>query len=99
MGGNDFSVFGTLIGYCTSVRNQDPTGSPCSSALGDGLFGSLDKMGDRMTRALHGIVQRSPHAQVLVVGYPVLISSARAARASCRWQPVTSTSPSRSTSV
>lgn len=77
MGGNDFQVFATLITDCVSLRSQDPTGSPCRDAQRSGgrdrLSTSLERTERRVTAAIAGIEQRSPRAEVLVVGYPQLV--------------------------
>lgn len=74
IGGNDFSVFGTLVGFCPTLRAQDPTGSPCRDYFGTGgrdqLRDLIDVTTDRLVEVVHGITERSPDARVLVIGYP-----------------------------
>jgi lysophospholipase L1-like esterase len=74
IGGNDYSVFGTIIDTCTGLRDSDPTGSPCKDKFTvDGVDTMLAKMPDiqrNVTAALAGIHQRAPKAKVLILGYP-----------------------------
>ena len=76
IGGNDFGVFSRLIG-CSQYREQDPDGSPCSTALGpDGVSdfrADLDKLGPRLESVVAGVRDRSPEAEVVVVGYPQIV--------------------------
>ena len=74
LGGNDFSVFVTLVSYCSRIRSSDPTGAPCSRALSDRLLPVLDQTGDRLEAVLRKIGRRAPDAEVLVVGYPELVN-------------------------
>ena len=76
IGGNDLDLFRTLIGVCTRFGTQAPTGSPCkdyTTANGthqDILLEKVVKIGDRVKASAQGIHDRSPHAKVVVVGYP-----------------------------
>ena len=82
MGGNDEGVFTTLVGRCTSLRTQDPSGAPCSREFGtraggqDALLAALGRTQDRLATAVRAIRQVSPRAKVLLVGYPHIISAA-----------------------
>ncbi|MCW2792118.1 MAG: Lipase 2 precursor [Nocardioides sp.] len=77
IGGNDFDLFGTLVGVCPQLRSSDPTGNPCERQLSNGGQ-------DRLTQDLRGIQahvaavvaeirERAPHATVVVVGYPQIL--------------------------
>jgi lysophospholipase L1-like esterase len=74
IGGNDFSVFGTLVGYCPTLRASDPTGAPCRDAMRadgeDRLFAELAETRVRVTTVVAQIRERAPEATILVVGYP-----------------------------
>jgi len=74
VGGNDGSVFGELVGFCTTLRATDPTGSPCRDHFGadgrDELRERVDRTTTRLIAVVRGIRARSPEARVLVVGYP-----------------------------
>jgi len=74
IGGNDFSVFGTLVTYCPTLRASDPTGSPCRDAMRqdghDVLLADLAQTSDRVQAVVRRVHQLAPHARVLVVGYP-----------------------------
>ncbi|ALG10090.1 SGNH/GDSL hydrolase family protein [Kibdelosporangium phytohabitans] len=79
IGGNDFSVFGTVISTCPDLRASDPTGNPCQrhvTADGvDTIAAAFEKTRPRVEAVLAAIHQRSPHARVLVVGYPRITPS------------------------
>jgi lysophospholipase L1-like esterase len=83
IGGNDFNLFGTLVGTCAQLRSADPTGSPCSDRYSDGasdeLTRQLDDIGSHVAAVVAGIRERAPEARVIVVGYPQIIP----ARGSC----------------
>lgn len=74
IGGNDFGVFGTLVGFCTTLRATDPTGAPCRDAMRsdgqDRLLADVAMTQDRIVSVIKAIKERAPHATVLVVGYP-----------------------------
>lgn len=77
MGGNDFGLFSTLVETCTRLAEDDPTGSPCQDKLTaggrDSLLAKVKKLGPRLTVVIAGIQGRSPHAEIVVVGYPQII--------------------------
>jgi lysophospholipase L1-like esterase len=79
IGGNDFKLFATLVGTCPSLRGQDPTGSPCRDQFTDGgrdlLLEAVDKIQARLVSTVTGIRDRSPNAEVVVVGYPAAITA------------------------
>jgi hypothetical protein len=81
--GNDFNLFGTLVGTCAQLRSADPTGSPCSDRYSEGasdeLTRQLDDIGSHVAAVVAGIRERAPEARVIVVGYPQIIP----ARGSC----------------
>jgi lysophospholipase L1-like esterase len=83
IGGNDFNLFGTLVGTCAQLRSSDPTGSPCSDRYSDGasdeLTQQLDDIRSHVAATVAGIRTRAPKAKVVVVGYPQIIPS----RGSC----------------
>lgn len=74
IGGNDFSVFGTLVSYCTTLRASDPTGSPCRDEMRadgqDRLLAAVKQTRDRVSTVVRQIRAKSPKARILVVGYP-----------------------------
>lgn len=78
MGGNDFGLFGTLVGRCPALAASDPTGSPCRQAFTeadgtDALLTRLPRIEDRLVDALRAVRERAPDALVAVVGYPRLV--------------------------
>jgi lysophospholipase L1-like esterase len=74
IGGNDFSLFGTIVGTCLGVASQDPQGAPCRDQLDvggeDQLAQHIDQVGDRVRGVLETIMQRATDARVFVIGYP-----------------------------
>ncbi|EGD55360.1 hypothetical protein SCNU_08881 [Gordonia neofelifaecis NRRL B-59395] len=73
IGGNDSALFTTLVGECTRLAQDDPTGSPCLQKLGNEPFAEIaDRTMPAVAKALHDIRERAPHAKVFVAGYPWL---------------------------
>lgn len=88
IGGNDEDVFTTLVGRCTSLRGQDPTGSPCRASMTssgqDTLLAALDRTQRNITTAVGAVKAKAPQAKILLVGYPHII----AARSTCSQLPL-----------
>ncbi len=74
IGGNDYAVFGTLVGTCPALRAGDPTGNPCQEQFTvggvDTIKAKIADTGKNVEKVLAGIHARSPKADVLVIGYP-----------------------------
>jgi lysophospholipase L1-like esterase len=76
IGGNDVKLFETMIQVCAQLGYSDPDGSPCKDYMKDAgrkkdlLLEKIDKIQGRVTSALKGIHDRSPNAEVILVGYP-----------------------------
>jgi lysophospholipase L1-like esterase len=74
IGGNDYGVFGDIVGTCPGLRAADPTGNPCQRQFTvdgvDTLKAALRRTQDNITAVLGAIHARSPQATVLVIGYP-----------------------------
>ncbi|WP_344415636.1 SGNH/GDSL hydrolase family protein [Amycolatopsis minnesotensis] len=74
IGGNDFTLFGTLIDTCPKLRASDPAGNPCQRNFTvdgvDTMKVTAAKIRPRITAVLAGIHARSPRATVLAIGYP-----------------------------
>ncbi|MFI5609191.1 SGNH/GDSL hydrolase family protein [Amycolatopsis sp. NPDC051903] len=77
IGGNDYGVFGDLVGTCPTVRAQDPTGAPCREHF---TVGGVDTMatavrntGRNVAQVVRGVEERSPGATIVLVGYPRLL--------------------------
>jgi lysophospholipase L1-like esterase len=74
IGGNDFSVFGTLVGFCPTLRASDPTGAPCRDFMRDGgrdnLLADVALTSDRVETVVRQVHELAPNARVVVVGYP-----------------------------
>ncbi|MFJ7902155.1 SGNH/GDSL hydrolase family protein [Streptomyces sp. NPDC096198] len=75
IGGNDVG-FTTVLGTCARLTASDPTGAPCRAyftARGrDRLTETVEQTAPKIARVLRGVRDRSPHARILVVGYPDL---------------------------
>jgi lysophospholipase L1-like esterase len=72
IGGNDIG-FGSIIEDCTSLL---PFGSPCRddfTADGDEISERIAAAAPKVAELLAAIDERSPDAQVLVVGYPAIL--------------------------
>jgi lysophospholipase L1-like esterase len=81
IGGNDASLYSSLIRDCADVADTDPSGSPCRTELGAGPTASIrDEIGPAVERGLRDIAARAPRAKVVIVGYPWLVPQS----ASCR---------------
>jgi lysophospholipase L1-like esterase len=82
IGGNDQGLFAQLTDKCPELRASDPTGAPCRDEMhaggGDLLRAGIAKTGTAVTDALREIHERAPQAQVLVVGYPQIVSPGNA---------------------
>jgi len=74
IGGNDFGVFGGLVGTCPGLRASNPTGSPCQDHFTAGgvdtVKAAIAGITPRVAAVLAGIHQRAPGAAVYVIGYP-----------------------------
>lgn len=75
IGGNDIG-FSSVIATCAGVTASDPAGAPCRAHF---TAGGHDQLAERVARTapkvaevIRGIHRRSPHARVVVVGYPDL---------------------------
>jgi lysophospholipase L1-like esterase len=81
IGGNDFGLFGSIIGTCGALRASDPLGAPCRRSFTrrvddrpvDTKVRDARRVEDRVTRALRAVARRAPEAEVYVVGYPRLL--------------------------
>ncbi|MDX3072777.1 SGNH/GDSL hydrolase family protein [Streptomyces sp. MI02-7b] len=75
IGGNDIG-FSSVIATCAGVTSSDPAGAPCrahfTSGGSDRLAERVEQTAPRIAEVIRGIHRRSPHAEVLVVGYPDL---------------------------
>jgi lysophospholipase L1-like esterase len=73
LGGNDESLFATLLLGCTRLAQEDPTGSPCTDRFGDRVAPVLVTVRDNLARVIEDVHDRAPKARVLVVGYPEIV--------------------------
>lgn len=78
IGGNDESVFGTLVTFCPTLRASDPTGAPCRRAMKlpghrDALKAAVHRTRTRVLRMVRAVKTRAPHARIVVVGYPQIV--------------------------
>lgn len=76
MGGNDVG-FGEIIQECTVRSPLQPFGSACkdfyTSGGTDKLAARIENTASKIAAGVKGIKKRSPHARVLVVGYPAIL--------------------------
>ncbi len=86
IGGNDFDLFSTLVGTCTSLRSSDPQGSPCAQRLASGpnLDATLNRISHRVAAGLRAVRAKAPKATVLLVGYLRLVPDS----GTCRQLPL-----------
>jgi hypothetical protein len=74
IGGNDFGLFGSITKTCPSLRESDPSGSPCRRYFTirgvDTAGRDAGRAGQRVGAVVAEIHQRSPHAKIYVLGYP-----------------------------
>jgi lysophospholipase L1-like esterase len=74
VGGNDFSLFGSMTRVCRSRRHVNRTGSPCRRLFTlhgvDTKLRAARAVGRRVGGVVSGIRRRAPHAIIVVLGYP-----------------------------
>ena len=81
IGGNDFGLFGSIVGTCGTLRDRDPRGAPCRRSFTRRIDGrpvdtkarDARRVEDRVARVLLAVARRAPEAEVYVVGYPRLL--------------------------
>lgn len=81
IGGNDFGLFGSIVGTCGALRDRDPGGAPCREAFTRRIGGrqvdtkvrDARRVEDHLVQALRAVARRAPDAEMYVVGYPRLL--------------------------
>ena len=81
IGGNDFGLFGSIVGTCGVLRDRDPRGAPCRRSFTRRIDGrpvdtkarDARRVEQHVARALRAVAGRAPEADVYVVGYPRLL--------------------------
>jgi lysophospholipase L1-like esterase len=81
IGGNDFGLFGSIVGTCGVLQEGDPRGEPCRRSFTRRIDGrpvdtkarDARRVEDRVAHALRAVARRAPGAEVYVVGYPRLL--------------------------
>lgn len=81
IGGNDFGLFGSIVGTCGALRASDPLGAPCRRSflrrVGERRVDTRARAARRVERRVAGVLRavgrRAPDAEVYVVGYPHLL--------------------------
>lgn len=81
IGGNDFGLFGSIVGRCGDLRDRHPRGAPCRRSFTRRIDGGLvdtkvrdaRRLEGRVTRVLRAVARRAPSADVYVIGYPRLL--------------------------
>ncbi|MFE4628386.1 SGNH/GDSL hydrolase family protein [Streptomyces mirabilis] len=75
IGGNDIG-FSTVLKTCAQLTSTDPVGAPCRAHYTEGgrdqLAESVAATGTQVANVLDAVRRRSPHAKILLVGYPSL---------------------------
>ncbi|MGW0925834.1 SGNH/GDSL hydrolase family protein [Streptomyces sp. NPDC002755] len=75
IGGNDIG-FSSVLGTCAQLTATNPTGAPCEAhfagGTGDQITQAISETAPKVRNVLRGIRHRSPHARIVVVGYPDL---------------------------
>ncbi|WP_341268464.1 SGNH/GDSL hydrolase family protein [Gordonia malaquae] len=81
IGGNDASLYSSLIRDCADVADTDPSGAPCRTELGSGPADSIrEEIAPAVEKGLRDIAARAPHARVVIVGYPWLVPPSTSCR-------------------
>ena len=77
LGGNDGRLFGGVLGRCVRIAATAPAGDPCRRSfqredptLLDTTFAHIEQ---NIAGVVRGVRERSPHARIVVVGYPQII--------------------------
>jgi lysophospholipase L1-like esterase len=74
IGGNDLGLFGSITSTCPRLKDSDPAGYPCRRHFTvsgvDTLLRDAWSIGARVGAVVSDIRARSPHARILVLGYP-----------------------------
>ena len=77
IGGNDYGVFGSLVGTCPTLQSSDPTGHPCEDHFTingvDTMKAAIANTEKNLENVLAGVHAHAPGAKVVVVGYPRLV--------------------------
>jgi lysophospholipase L1-like esterase len=81
IGGNDFGLFGSIVGTCDTLGERDPRGAPCRRSFTRRIDGrqvdtkvrDARRVEGRVARVLRAVARRAPRADVYVVGYPRLL--------------------------
>jgi hypothetical protein len=77
IGGNDYGVFGSLVGTCPGLRASDPTGHPCQDHFTingiDTMKAAITHTEQNLEGVIAGVHAHSPAAKVVIVGYPRLV--------------------------
>ncbi|UVS81661.1 SGNH/GDSL hydrolase family protein [Actinokineospora sp. UTMC 2448] len=68
IGGNDVG-FGEIISTCARLSLTDPFGAPCKAHYDGELERRIAALGPRITEVVEQIRDRSPRADIVVVGY------------------------------
>lgn len=79
IGANDENAFANLLVTCGRAARTDPSGSPCTRAIGhpETVFKKwVASTSGRILAVIKQIAQRAPKARILVIGYPQIFPSA-----------------------
>ncbi len=77
IGGNDLSLFGSMVVGCLELYEDDPQGAPCRDhnrrGAGDRLLDLIPRIQGRLSRAIEQVQNRAPDATVVMVDYPRIL--------------------------
>ncbi|WP_141015048.1 SGNH/GDSL hydrolase family protein [Nocardioides sambongensis] len=78
IGGNDYSLFGSMIDVCGEVAKARPNGAPCKAHFTnrkgvDTKLRDAKRIQRDVARSLRAVRRNAPNAEVYVVGYPRLL--------------------------
>lgn len=73
VGGNDFGLYGNLIGTCPNVSKPGAPGAPCRDLIATDVGSAIPAIGKKIGTVLDAVRTKAPRAEILVVGYPRLM--------------------------
>ena len=77
IGGNDLSLFGSMVVGCLKLYDDDPQGTPCRDhnrrGEGDRLLELIPRIQGRLVRVIEQVRDRAPDATVVMVDYPQIL--------------------------
>ncbi|WOC11714.1 SGNH/GDSL hydrolase family protein [Gordonia sp. MP11Mi] len=85
LGGNDATLYSTLIGDCSRAAASNSAGAPCRAELGGAPARAVDdEIEPAVRQALRDIAARAPSARIVIAGYPRLLPQKQSCRPAVR---------------